>query len=74
MNLFSGPRILYDPVRWNISALRRTLHPVAALSIRDDSSGVRCVCGATCSNARSNTPSSSGSVATVTWRRTPPSP
>ena len=47
MNLCSGPRILYDPVRWNISALRRTLKPVRSLSIRDDRSGVRWMCDAT---------------------------
>ena len=47
MNLLSGPRILYEPVRWNISALRRTLKPVRSLNIRDERSGVRCVCGAT---------------------------
>ena len=32
VNLLSGPRILYDPVRWNISALSRTSKPVRSLS------------------------------------------
>ena len=39
-NLFIGPRILYEPPRWNISALRRTSKPVRSLSRREVSSGV----------------------------------
>src|SRR5436190_9823548 len=45
-NLFSGPRILYDPTRWNISALRRTSNPVRSLNCREVSSGVCLMCGA----------------------------
>ena len=39
-NLFIGPRILYEPPRWNISAFRRTSKPVRSLSSREVSSGV----------------------------------
>ena len=45
-NLFSGPRILYDPTRWKSSALSRTSYPVISLSWRDVSSGVCLMCGA----------------------------
>src|SRR3954469_22159077 len=40
-NLFIGPRILYEPPRWNISALSRTSNPLCSLSSREVSSGVR---------------------------------
>jgi hypothetical protein len=39
-NLFIGPRILYEPPRWNISAFNRTSKPVRSLRSRDVSSGV----------------------------------
>ena len=39
-NLLSGPRILYEPMRWNSSALSRTSNPVRALSMREVTSGV----------------------------------
>src|SRR5258708_7408965 len=45
-NLLSGPRILYEPTRWKFSALRRMSYPVASLSWRDVSSGVRVMCSA----------------------------
>ena len=32
-NLFSGPRILYEPTRWNISAFSRTSKPVRSLQL-----------------------------------------
>src|SRR5215210_7079474 len=37
----SGPRSLYDPVRWNSSALSRTSKPVCSDSSREVRSGVR---------------------------------
>src|SRR5919106_367341 len=40
-SLTSGPRSLYEPVRWNSSALSRTSKPVSSDSDRDVSSGVR---------------------------------
>ena len=40
VNLFRGPRILYEPVRWKSSAFSRTSNPVASLSIREVRSGV----------------------------------
>ena len=43
----SGPRILYEPVRWKSSAFSRTSKPVSSLSVREVRSGVRCTCGAT---------------------------
>ncbi len=45
-NLLSGPRILYEPTRWNISAFKRTSYPVRSPSCREASSGVRLMCGA----------------------------
>ena len=39
-NLFSGPRILYEPTVWKHSALSRASNPVRSLSCRDVSSGV----------------------------------
>ena len=35
-----GPRTLYDPPFWNISAFKRMSNPVASLSEREVSSGV----------------------------------
>ena len=60
----AGPRSLYEPVRWNDSALRETSKPVAALSDADPSSGVRRACTATCRWASRNT-SSDRSVASI---------
>src|SRR5690349_2416299 len=60
--LLSGPRTLYEPPFWKISALRRTLHPAASESRRDRSSGVRWMNGSTRTLAAS-TSSSRGSAA-----------
>ena len=46
-SLLLGPRTLYDPVRWNISALSQTSKPVSTESSVEWSSGVRCTSGAT---------------------------
>src|SRR5438128_9739004 len=43
-NLFKGPRILYDPTRWNSSAFSRTSNPVTSESCRDVSRGVCLMC------------------------------
>ena len=50
-SLLSGPRILYEPVRWNSSALSRTSRPVSSSSALDVSRGVRCTNGVTFSRA-----------------------
>src|ERR671911_27126 len=47
----SGPRSLYEPVRWNSSALSRTSKPVSSESSREVRSGVRRACRATSSCA-----------------------
>src|SRR3954468_6983712 len=63
-SLFSGPRILYEPVRWNISAFRRTSSPVSSESVREAISGVRWMKGATFSRAATE----SGSALMLTGR------
>jgi hypothetical protein len=42
--LFSGPRILYEPTRWNISAFSLTSKPDSSLSWREVRSGVCLMC------------------------------
>src|SRR3954466_1129104 len=61
-SLFSGPRILYEPVRWSISAFSRTSRPVSSDSVCEARSGVRWMNGATCSRAATE----SGSAVVLT--------
>src|SRR5215470_16035635 len=63
-SLFSGPRILYEPVRWNISAFSRTSRPVSSESVADAISGVRWTNGTTFSRAATE----SGSAVMLTRR------
>src|SRR5947208_3360142 len=53
-NLFNGPRILYEPVRWNDSALSSTSKPVTSPREREVSRGVRWAWAPTCRCASRN--------------------